>query len=71
MSDIEQSLAMLRDAVRLAPDNFALVEHYVRSLLQLTRYDEAEQYLKESLAAAGDSPQRKLQIGRASCRERV
>lgn len=69
MSDIEQSLAMLRDAVRLAPDNFALVEHYVRSLLQLTRYDEAEQYLKESLAAAGDSPQRKLLLAEVFYRQ--
>jgi len=69
MSEIEQSLAMLRDAVRLAPDNLALVEHYVRSLLQLTRYDEAEQFLKESLAAAGDSPQRKLLLAEVFYRQ--
>lgn len=60
MSDIEQSLAMLRDAVRLAPDNFALTEHYVRTLMQLTRYDEAERFLKETLASSGDSPARQL-----------
>jgi transitional endoplasmic reticulum ATPase len=69
MSDIEQSLAMLREAVRLAPDNFALVEHYVRSLLRLTRYEEAEQYLKESLASAGDSPQRKLLLAEVFYRQ--
>lgn len=60
MSDIEQSLAMLRDAVRLAPENLALTGHYVRTLMQLTRYSEAERFLKESLASHGDSPERQL-----------
>ncbi len=69
MSDIEQSLAMLRDAVRLAPDNLALIEHYVRSLLQLTRYDEAERFLKESLASAGESPQRQLLLAEVFYRQ--
>src|SRR5690606_5330279 len=69
MSEIEQSLAMLRDAVRLAPDNLALIEHYVRSLLQLMRYDEAERFLKESLASAGESPQRQLLLAEVFYRQ--
>lgn len=60
MSDIEQSLAVLRDAVRLAPDNLGLAEHYVRTLMQLTRYAEAERFLKDTLASSGDLPERQL-----------
>ena len=51
---------MLKDAVRLAPDNLPLVTHYIRTLLQLTRYSDAEQYLRETLGSHGESPQRQL-----------
>ncbi|QDT10348.1 AAA family ATPase [Planctomycetes bacterium K23_9] len=50
MSDIELTLQALREAVRLAPGNFALTEHYVRTLLDLTRHDEAESFLSEVIA---------------------
>ncbi|MBL8888371.1 MAG: AAA family ATPase [Planctomycetaceae bacterium] len=51
MSDMEKTLAALREAVRLAPDNVPLLRHYVETLLSLTRFAEAEQFLKQSLAA--------------------
>ena len=57
---MEKTLVALREAVRLAPENLPLFQHYVGTLMDLTRYVEAEQFLKE-----------KLEIGRASCRERV
>ena len=50
MSDIENTLNALREAVRLAPDNIALGEHFVKQLLNLLRYDEAETQLKAMLA---------------------
>ena len=50
MSDLEASLNAFRQAVRLAPDNIALAEHFVRVLLSLLRYDEAEQFCKSLLA---------------------
>ena len=50
MSDLEKTLATLREAVRLAPHNFALTNHYVKTLIDLTRTSEAEQFLKQALA---------------------
>lgn len=60
MSDMEKTLVALREAVRLAPDNIPLLRHYVGTLLDLTRYDEAEQFLKDKLAA--DSRNNHLQL---------
>ena len=55
MSDIDATLAALEKAVRLAPDNLALVEHYVSTLVDLTRYDQAEQILKDLIAQNSNS----------------
>ncbi len=49
MSDIETTLKALREAVQLAPDNIALAEHFGKTLLAMTRYEEAEQHFKTML----------------------
>lgn len=53
MSEIEFTLKALRDAVELTPSNFPLMQHYVRTLLDLTRYDDAESFLKSQLETRG------------------
>lgn len=50
MSDLEATLAALREAVRLAPDNIPLGEHFGKTLLALLRYEEAEQHFKKMLS---------------------
>lgn len=50
MSDLEVTLIALREAVRLAPENIPLAEHFGRTLLALMRYDEAEQHCRAMLA---------------------
>ncbi len=62
MSDIESTLLALREAVRLAPDNIALAEHFGKTLISLLRYDEAEQHLKTMLARFPQSLPLKLQM---------
>ncbi len=47
---MEKTLAALREAVRLAPDNLPLLRHYIETLLSMTRFSEAEQFLKQGLA---------------------
>ncbi|MGB7343685.1 MAG: AAA family ATPase [Pirellulaceae bacterium] len=60
MGDVEQTLAALREAVRLAPGNLALTQHYVRTLLDLTRHAEAESFLSEVIATEKRSPDLQL-----------
>ena len=60
MSDLDTTLKALRDAVELAPDNRALIQHYIRTLLDLTRYDEAEACLSRLLS--GHPGRRDLQL---------
>lgn len=50
MSEIEITLAALREAIRLAPDNVPLTEHFVRTLLSASRFEEAENAAKDCLA---------------------
>lgn len=50
MSDIDSTLNALRDAIRFAPDNVPLAEHFGKTLLNLLRYEEAEQHCKATLA---------------------
>lgn len=50
MSDMESALSALRDAVRFAPDNLQLAEHFCRTLWGLLRYEEAEQHCRSTLA---------------------
>ncbi len=47
---MEKTLAALREAVRLAPDNLPLLRHYIETLLSMTRFSEAEQFLRQGLA---------------------
>ncbi len=63
MSDAEAALEALREAVRLAPDNLALAEHYGQMLLKLLRYAEAESHFKAMLARHPGS--RQLQVALA------
>ncbi len=62
MSDMEATLAALREAVRLAPDNLALLKHYVKTLVDLTRVAEAEQFLRERLANDPGRPDLQLML---------
>ncbi len=55
MSDLDATLAALREAVRLAPDNIGLLKHYIKTLIDATRTPQAEQFLRERLA---DDPRR-------------
>lgn len=50
MSDLEATLEALRVAVRLAPENVPLAEHFGKTLLSLLRFDEAEQHCRATLA---------------------
>jgi transitional endoplasmic reticulum ATPase len=60
MSDIETTLNALRDAVRVAPDNILLAEHFGKTLLSLQRYEEAEQHFKAMLSRHSQSLSLKL-----------
>ncbi len=51
MSELETTLNALRAAVQLAPDNLPLAEHFIRTLLSLSRYDEAESQCQQLLQA--------------------
>ncbi len=62
MSDLEATLAALREAVRLAPDNIPLAEHFGRTLLALTRYEEAEQHFKQMLQRSPRSSSLKVMM---------
>lgn len=50
MSELDRTISALREAVRLAPDNLPLLRHFVNMLMDLTRFDEAEQILKDRLS---------------------
>jgi transitional endoplasmic reticulum ATPase len=62
MSDLEATLAALREAVRLAPDNIPLAEHFGKTLIALLRYDEAEQLYKGLLARHPNSSALKVAL---------
>ena len=50
MSDSNEALEALRQAVDLAPDNVALAMHYGNTLLSMLRYAEAEEQFKSLLS---------------------
>ena len=62
MSDIDLTLAALREAVRLSPDNIALAEHFGKTLLSYLRFEEAEQHFKFMLARNPNSNSLKLMM---------
>lgn len=60
MSEIEVTLSALRQAVKLAPGNIPLLRHFIGVLMDLTRYDEAEQAVRERLVS--DPREQELQL---------
>ncbi|MBX3417425.1 MAG: AAA family ATPase [Pirellulaceae bacterium] len=69
MSDLEITLAALREAVRLAPGNFPLLRHFVGTLMDLTRYDEAEQTIREQLGRDPRQPDLQLLLAEVFYRQ--
>ncbi len=62
MSDMEATLDALREAVRLAPENYQLLKLYVKTLLDLTRIADAEQIVRERLAENPGQPDLQLML---------
>ncbi|MDZ4851973.1 MAG: AAA family ATPase [Pirellulaceae bacterium] len=60
MSDIDAALTALREAMRLAPDNLPLAEHFGRTLLTMMRFDEAEQHFRQMLSMYPNSKSLKV-----------
>jgi transitional endoplasmic reticulum ATPase len=60
MNDSEATINALREAVRLAPENIALAEHFGRTLLSLLRYEEAEQHIRTIFSKHPNSSSLKL-----------
>ncbi len=53
----QQTIDSLREALKFSPDNVPLRLHLAETLLQMERYDEAEQEFREILAKSpGDKP---------------
>lgn len=69
MSDLEQTLQALREAVRLAPDNLPLLKHYIKLLCDLTRYPEAEKFLTQLLSDGRQLPARQLLLAEVFYRQ--
>ncbi len=69
MSDIETTLKTLREAVLLAPGNFPLTRHYVRTLLDLTRFSEAERFLRETVLERNREPDFQLLLAEVFYRQ--
>jgi transitional endoplasmic reticulum ATPase len=65
MNDSEATIVALREAVRLAPENIPLAEHFARTLLSLMRYEEAEQHCRMMLAKFPNS--KSLMLLMAEC----
>ena len=64
MSEPESTLKALREAVRLAPDNIALGEHFIHELLGQLRYDEAEQHARLLLSRHAKSTRLKVLVAK-------
>ncbi len=60
MSELETTLNALRAAIKLAPDNVPLAEHFIRTLLALSRYEEAESQCQQLLQANPQSDSLKV-----------
>jgi transitional endoplasmic reticulum ATPase len=65
MAGFETTLAALRDAVKLSPDNFPLRQHLAQTLLDMGRPDEAEKEFKSALATWPDQVGLKLGLATA------
>ena len=62
MNDNDATLAALREAVRLSPENIALAEHFGKTLLSYLRFEEAEQHFKAMLSRHPQSRSLKLMM---------
>jgi Flp pilus assembly protein TadD len=51
----DDSIAALREALRVSPTNIPLHKHLAESLARLGRFDEAETAYREGLAVAPQS----------------
>lgn len=69
MSDIETTLKTLREAVLLAPGNFPLTRHYIRTLLDLTRFNEAERFLRDTVLERNREPDFQLLLAEVFYRQ--
>src|SRR5687767_1885004 len=65
MSQGDESIRTLRDAVQHSPDNIPLRRHLAQSLMGLGRYEEAEHELRDALALAPQSVEVKLALAQA------
>lgn len=57
---MESVLNALREAVKLAPENEGLLQHYIRTLISVVRHAEAEEFLVQWLAEGRQSHQVQL-----------
>lgn len=65
MSQDDESIRTLRDAIQHSPDNIPLRRHLAQSLMGLGRYEEAEHELREALALAPQNVEVKLALAQA------
>ena len=65
MPESDQTIAALREAVRLSPDNLPLRRHLAQSLLGIGRFDEAEKEYKSAIAQWPESADLKLGLAMA------
>jgi len=61
----DEAIRSLRAAIRVSPDNVPLRRHLAQTLLDMGRFEEAEQELREALALAPDSDELKLDLAGA------
>jgi SpoVK/Ycf46/Vps4 family AAA+-type ATPase len=64
MGSGEDSIAGLREALRVSPNNLPLRQHLADALVRLGRYDEAEDEYKAAIGLSPDNP--KLKLGLAT-----
>lgn len=69
MSDAEAALEALRQAVRMAPDNLQLAQHFGNTLLSMLRYAEAENHFKEMISHNPHSKSLKTSLADAYYRQ--
>ncbi len=65
MSQGDQAVQSLREALKVSPDNVPLRQHLASTLLGLGRYEDAEQELREALALAPDHLEVKVALAGA------
>lgn len=61
----EETLEVLREAVRLSPDNLPLRQHLAETLLAMTRYPDAEREFRHALVLDGTNERIKIGLAEA------